>query len=187
MLQVKLHHAAMLVIAVATLAGCSAEPVAPRLESAANASAITRLASQNTATTDSATVPFTFVQYTSCANGGQGEVLSANGTLEYKGRWSTTAKGERVHTVIHAAFTGTATGWDTGDVYDIVTREFTQTNTSYGDDGIQDSGEELQRIRLRLTKNQPRADFEVILVGRFVQAANGEFVLGDWKATERCN
>src|SRR5262249_11169312 len=128
MLQVKLRYAATLLIALATLAGCSEEPVAPRLEAPSSASATTRLASTNASWTDSATVPFTFVQYTSCANGGQGEVLSVNGTMQYNGRWNLTAKGERLHTIIRAEFTGTGTGGDTGDVYDVVTREFTQSN-----------------------------------------------------------
>lgn len=187
MLRVKLQYAVTLAIALATLAGCDAEPLGPRAESPVRASAATSTASANTIDRDEATVPFSFVVYASCANGGQGEVLQVSGELQYRGHWITTTQGERQHDVVIANFTGSAIGWDTGDVYDVVTREVSQSNNAYGNDGILDSGEELQRIQLRLTSRETGAVFDLVLVGRVVQTPTGEFVLDGWDGTARCN
>ena len=174
---------------VAALSACDATPSAPIANAPLSAAttAASASASANIISRDEATVPHNFVVYASCANGGQGEVLGAQGTLQYKGHWITTAKGTRQHNVINMSFTGTATGEDTGDVYDITTKEFSQTNISYGTDGIQDSGEELQRIRIQLRSRATGALIVIDLTGRFVQAANGEFILSGWTGTARCN
>jgi hypothetical protein len=187
---IKLRHVATLVIALVTLAACDAEPIAPRVASALSApaaSAVTTAASVNTIDRVNATVPHSFVVFVSCANGGQGEVLQANGQLEYRGHWVTNAQGERVHHVAVSNFTGSAIGWDTGEAYDVVSRELSQGNIDYGNDGIPDSGEELQRTRLRLTSRASGATFSVVLVGRFVQTPSGDFVLDGWEGTARCN
>jgi len=187
MFNVQLRYAATLMIAGATLTACDTEPFAPRAESSVRAAAVSTAASANTIYSDEATVPFSFVLYASCANGGEGEVLQANGNLQYKGHWITTTQGQREHHVLVASFIGSAIGWESGEMYDVATRELSQGNTAYGNDGIPDSGEELQRIDLRLTSRQTGATFEVILVGRFVQTPTGEFVLDGWEATTRCN
>jgi hypothetical protein len=187
MLKVKLQYAATLMIALATLAGCDAEPLGPRSESPVRASAVTSAASANTIDRDAATVPFSFVVFASCANAGQGEVLQVSGELQYTGHWITTTQGQRQHYFLISTFTGSAVGWDSGEVYDVVTREISQGNNAYGNDGILDSGEELQRIRLRLTSRETGAAFELVLVGRVVQTPTGAFVLDGWDGTARCD
>jgi hypothetical protein len=187
MLHLNLRYAATLVIAAATLAACDAEPIAPHTQTLVRTSAVTTTASANTISRDDATVPFSFVVFAACANGGQGEVLQVNGNLQYKGHWITTTQGQRQHYVLVASFTGSGIGWDSGEEYDVVTREISQGNTAYGTDGIPDSGEELQRIALRLTSRETGATFDVVLVGRFVQTPTGEFVLDGWEARTRCD
>jgi hypothetical protein len=163
--------------ALATFAACDAEPFA---------SAVSASASANTIDHSEATVPFSFVVFASCANGGEGEVLQVGGELQYKGHWITTTRGQRQHYVTVASFTGSAVGWDSGEAYDVVTREFSQGNSAYGNDGIFDSGEELQRTRLRMTSRVTGAVFEVVLAGRFVLTPTGAVVLDEWDATTRC-
>lgn len=187
MLKLKLQYVLMFVIALATLAACDAEPLAPRAESPVRASDFITTASGNVISRDDATVPFSFVQYTSCANGGQGEVLQVSGELQYTGHWITTTQGQRQHNVTIASFTGSAIGWESGEAYDVLTREVSQSNSDYGTDGILDSTEELQRIRLSLTSRATGATFEIVLVGRFVQTPAGAFVLDGWEATTRCD
>lgn len=186
MVRVILQRATTLVIGLVTLAACDAEPLAPHADSAARASVVAVTTSANTIYRDDATVPFSFVVFTSCANGGQGEVLQVSGELQYAGHWITSTQGQRNHYFTVASFTGSAIGWDSGEAYDVVTRELTQGNTAYGTDGIVDSGEELQRIRLRLTSRATGAAIEIVLAGRFVQTPTGEFVLDGWDATTRC-
>ena len=182
-----LRYAATLAIAIATLAACAGDPIAPGNAVHARASSLSTSASANTSSREEATVPFTFVQYASCANGGQGEVLWASGVLQYRGHWITTAQGQRYHYAVVAGFTGTAIGEESGEVYDIATRELAQGNVDYGTDGIRDSGEELQRVALRLTNRQTGVSFTILLVGRFVQTPTGEFVLDGWEGTARCS
>jgi hypothetical protein len=172
-----LQRTAAFVIGLITLAACDGEPVAPLRSSARTQNIIYR---------DAKTVPFSFVVYASCVNGGEGEVLQVNGDLTYSGHWITNTEGEQQHNAERATFAGTGTGWDTGDVYDVVTREFTQSNTAYGPDGIPDNGEQLRRVRLRAVQRVTGAVFELVLEGRFVQAANGEFVLSGWDGKARC-
>ena len=187
MLKATLQYAATLVIALGTLAACDAEPLVPRTESPVPAAAVTTAGSANTIYRDAATVPFSFGQYASCANGGLGEVLQVSGELQYTGHWITTTDGQRQHNFMLASFTGSAIGWDSGEAYDVVTRELSQVNNAYGTDGILDSGEELQRIALHATSRTTGTAFEVVLVGRFVQTPTGEFVLDGWDATTRCD
>jgi hypothetical protein len=174
------------VVALAKLAGCDAQPLGPRVEPLARVSVVPSGASANTISRDEATVPFSFVVYASCANAGQGEVLQVSGQLQYTGHWITTTQGQRQHNVVIASFTGSAVGWETGDAYDVVTREVSQVNDAYGNDGILDSGEELQRVRLRLTSRETGATFDLVIVGRVVQTPTGEFVLDGWDGTARC-
>ena len=177
-----LQRAATFVIALASLAACDAAPL-----TAPQASALPGEAAATTISRDAATVPYSFVVFASCVNGGDGEVLQVSGQLEYEGHWiTTTTHGERRHFITRASFTGLGTGWDSGDEYDVVSREFWQGNTDYGSDGIPDKSEDLQRLRLRATNRATGGVFEVVLVGRFVQTATGEFVLDGWEARARC-
>jgi hypothetical protein len=82
--------------------------------------------------------------------------------------------------------TGSATGWETGEVYDVSSRELFQTNTDYGADGILDSGEELQRVRIRLTSRATGAEIYVVIKGRYVLTPAGDYVLDSWDGTSRC-
>jgi hypothetical protein len=68
----------------------------------------------------------------------------------------------------------------------VETRGITQGNVAYGDDGIPDSGEELQRTQLRLTSRTTGAVFDIVIVGRFVQLPSGEYVLDSWDGVARC-
>jgi hypothetical protein len=186
MLQATLRRAATLVIALATLTACDAEPLAPHTETPALVSAVTTAGSANTIYRDDATVPYSFVVYTSCANGGQGEVLQVSGQLQYRVHGVTSTNGERNHYAAIETFTGSAVGWDSGEAYDVTTRELHQGNTDYGADGILDSGEELQRIHLDLTSRATGAVIQLVLTGGYVRTAAGEFVLDRWDAAERC-
>ena len=187
MLKLKLQQAATLVVALLTLAACDAQPTAPAAESPVVASAVTTTASANIIYRDEATVPFSFVVYAPCANSGEGEVLQVSGDLEYRGHWITTTQGQRNHYLFVASFTGSAYGWETGEEYDVATREISQGNSTDGTDGIIDSGEELQRTRLLLTSRTTGAVFTIVLVGRFVQTPTGEYVLDGWDGTARCD
>ena len=80
--------------------------MAPNAESPVSASAVSASASANTIDHSEATVPFSFVVFASCANGGEGEVLQVGGELQYKGHWITTTRGQRQHYVTVASFTG---------------------------------------------------------------------------------
>lgn len=185
MFKTTLRFAASITVALASLAACDAAPVAPVAPVTVVA---TTSASGNAANTYriDATVPHSFVQYSGCANAGVGELLQVAGQLAFSGHWVTNSKGQRQHAITHANFSGVGTGWDTGDTYDFVTREFSQVNTNYGADGIQDSGEELDRIRLYATNRATRAGFEIQLIGRFLQTPTGEFKFDGWTGSERC-
>jgi hypothetical protein len=181
------RHAAALLIALASLTACDATPLAPRAEAPVlAASSITSTPSGNIVSRDATTVPYGFVVYASCANGGAGEVLGVAGTLQYTGHWITTTQGQRQHNMTISSFTGLGTGEDTGEQYDVLQRDLYQTNTDYGTDGIPDSAEELQRFRVRLTSRLTGAVFNLTIVGRFVQTATGEFVLAGWDGSARC-
>jgi len=71
-------------------------------------------------------------------------------------------------------------------VYDAETHELSQDNTAEGTDGILDSGEQLQRVQLRLTSRATGAVIDIVLTMHFVETPNGEYVLGDWEGTSRC-
>ena len=178
---------ALLVTALATLTACDAELAAPDPAAPASAAALAAGVAANTVHREENTVPFSFVVFASCANGGEGEVLQAHGELHYRGHWVTSDQGQRNHYVVVSRFLGTAVGWDSGEVYDIARRDLTQGNIDYGSDGIPDSGEELQRIRLQLTSRDTGATIDVVLVGRFVQTPAGEYVLDGWDGTARCD
>jgi hypothetical protein len=182
-----LRRIATLVVALTGLAACDTSPVAPRIAPSARVASSVSTPSGNVVSTATATVPFVFGVYASCANAGQGEVLDIVGTLQYTGHWITTSGGQRQHNATISRFTGTATGWDSGDVYDATERDLYQTNTNYGTDGIPDSGEELQRVRVRLTNRASGATVDLTIVGRFVQTATGEYVLSGWDGTARCS
>lgn len=176
-----------LAIAAATITACTADaPLAPRSEATARISKLAPITSVPQMYRDEATVPFSFVVYASCANAGQGEVLQASGELQYKGRWATSNDGQRHHHVVISRFTGSATGWESGEAYDVITRDLSQGNIAEGTDGIQDSGEELDRVQLRLTSRVTGAVIDIILTGRFVETAGGEFVLDGWDAKTGC-
>ena len=179
------RHAATLVLALATLAACDSTPLAPRLAPPARVSANLSTPSGNIISRSGATVPFSFGMYVPCANAGQGDVMQVDGTLQYAGHWISIGE-QRQHNVVLTQFTGTATAWESGETYDALQREVSQSNIAYGNDGIPDSGEELQRIKVRLTNRASGAVFDVTLVGRFVQTATGEFVLSGWDGTARC-
>ena len=186
MLQATLQRAAALVIALATLAGCDAEPLAPHVATPALVPATTAASSTNMIYRNEATVPFVFVVYASCANGGRGEVLWASGELHYRVHTITSTSGQRLHYAEVATFTGSAVGEESGEAYDVATRELRAGNTDYGTDGILDSGEEQQRLRLALTSRVTGAVIQVVLVGRWVQTAIGEFVVDGWDGPARC-
>jgi len=188
MLGITARSAAALTIALATLAACDAAPTGPRSETLAPPSALAGAGSVATSVTpvrEGATVPFTFVQYASCANGGVGEVLQADGQLTYEGTRLVTV-GERYHYEFILSFTGTATGWDSGETYDIASREVDHGGMVYGDDGILDSGDLLQRVQLRLTSRTTGMVIDIVLAAHFVQAPTGEYVLDRSEGTARC-
>jgi hypothetical protein len=181
-----LQRTASLAGALALFTACNAEPFAPHAESAVRSDAAMAAASETVVTRDEGTVPASFLVYVPCANGGEGEVVHGNGQLQYRGHWITTTHGQRQHNFTLGTFTGSATGWETGEVYDVSTRDLFQTNTYYGDDGILDSGEELQRIRIRLTSRATGAGMYVVITGRFVLNPAGEYVVDSWDGTSRC-
>ena len=184
MLQATLRRAATLVIALATLAGCDAQPLAPHAATPALAPAATAASSPNIYRYD-ATVPFAFDVHSSCANDGQGEELWATGELRYRGHWITSTIGQKVHYAEVVTFTGSAVGEESGEVYDIVTRELSEGNFADGTDGPH-PGEERQRMRLELTSRATGAVIRMVLEGRYVQTGTGEFVIYGSDATERC-
>jgi len=185
MFQTTLQRAAALVVVLLTLAACDAQPTAPSADSAMRASAVSSNASSVYRT--SGTLPTSFVVYASCANAGTGEVLQVSAQVEFWGQWVTNPRGERVHHVFNASYTGSAVGWDSGETYDVVSREFSQGTIDYGNDGIPDSGNEKQRVRVELTSRATGAVINIVLTSRFVQAATGEFVVDVSDATIRCN
>jgi hypothetical protein len=188
MLGITLRRAAALTITLATFAACDDAPSAPRIETPAHASALAAAASAAASAApvrEGATVPFAFVVYAPCANNGQGEVLQAYGQLTYQGTWLTT-EGERYHHALIESFTGSATGWESGETYDVQTRELAQGNTTYGNDGIPDSGEDMQRIQMRLTSRATGMVIDIVLTAHVVQIPSGEYVLDGWEGTARC-
>jgi hypothetical protein len=185
MFRVTRQRAATLAIALATLTACDAEPMSPRTDSQLSSSTTTVAA--NVIYRNDTTVPFSFVVYTPCANSGEGEVLQVNGQLQFRGQWTTSAQDQRNHYVVVERFIGSAVGWETADEYDVETRAISQGNVAYGDDGILDSGEDLQRTQLRLTSRTTGAVFDIVIVGRFVQLPSGEYVLDSWDGTARCS
>src|SRR5262245_19937224 len=181
------RRVAPLAIAVAALTACTVDsPLVPQRQSFASASTSSQTPSLDRMYRDEATVPFTFVLYAPCANAEQGEVLSASGQLQYQGHWTTSADGQRHHYALVERFIGTAIGGDTGDLYDIATREHSQGNTNDGTDGIQDSGEELQRVQMSLTNRATGVGMDITLVGRFVETGDGRWVFDDWTGKSRC-
>lgn len=187
MLQITPPRATTLMIALATLTACGSDSTGPRFDAPTETAVVTAPVSSNAIDREDATVPYSFVVFASCANGGEGEVLQVSGEMRYSGHWLTSKEGQRLHSVVVSTFTGSAVGWESGDVYDVETREISQSNSDYGTDGIPDSGEELQRIALSLTNRVSGAVIEIVLVGRFVQTATGEFVLSGWDGSTRCN
>jgi len=185
MLHTTLKRAAALLVTLVALAACDSQPTAPAADATMRAAAVNSNAASVYRT--SGTLPTSFVIYTPCANAGQGEVLQVNTQVEYSGQWVTNPRGERVHHIFKANYTGSAVGWDTGDTYDVVTREWLQGALMYGSDGIVDSGNEKQRVRVELTSRMTGAVFSIVLTSRFVQSATGEFVVDVIDATTRCN
>ncbi|HKW45902.1 MAG TPA: hypothetical protein VJN70_00595 [Gemmatimonadaceae bacterium] len=182
-----LRQIASLAVAAATLAACKPDsPVAPFSRSTARVPSMSPTTFQRQMYREEATVPFSFVVYASCVNGGQGEVLQVNGDLQYKGHWITTNDGQRTHHALIEQFTGSAIGWDTGETYDVATREHSQGNIDYGTDGVLDSGEDFQRLQLSLTSRATGLLINIVLTGRFVETPNGDFVMDGWDARERC-
>jgi hypothetical protein len=182
-----LRRIAPLAIAVAALTACQPDlPVAPAGAVTAQLSALSATPTRAQISRADATVPFSFVVYTSCANNGNGEVLQANGELQYRGQWSTINDGQRHHDVVVERFVGSATGWETGETYDIATREHTQGNIAEGTDGIQDSGEDLTRIQMRLTSRATGLVIDIVLTSHFVETPNGDWVLDGWDAKSHC-
>ncbi len=184
MFKITLQYATMLATVVASLAACDGVPLAPTAPVAVAGADASVSAAGNYR--GDGTVQHSFVQYSSCANGGAGEVLQISGQLTYSGQWITSPDGQHQLTVTRARFTGVGTGWDTGDVYDITTREFSKSNTEYGPDGIPDNSEELQQFRLSATNRATHTGFEILLVGRFVQTPQGEPSIAGWTGREHC-
>ena len=178
---------AALTITLATLA-CDAAPSAPGAHSGARPSA---LAASGAAATSvipvrqGATVPYTFGLYLPCANGGQGDWVDIDGQLTFQGTYLQTVN-DRAHHQLIQTFTGTATSEVTGETYDVRSREVDQGSQTYGDDGILDSGQDFQRLQVRLTNGTTGAVVDVVLSVHFVQNATGEWVLGGWEGTARC-
>jgi len=182
------RRAAALTIALALLAACDADPSGPGSGTPARASALTAAGSSAASAApwrEIATVPFTFGLYVPCANDGAGDVVDATGALTYQGTRVVTA-GERNHYAFLLRFTGIAIGSATGETYDAQSREVDQGSLAYGDDGILDSGEDFQRLQVRLTGRTTGEVIDVVLDVHFVQTPNGEYVLGEWEGKARC-
>jgi hypothetical protein len=141
MLQITTRRATTLMIALAALSACDSDSTGPRVEAPVEASLIKASIQANAIDRGDATVPYSFVVFASCANGGEGEVLQVSGEMRYSGHWLTSKDGQRAHSVVVSSFTGSAVGWESGEVYDVETREIVQSNSDYGTDGIPDSGE----------------------------------------------
>ena len=178
------RSAAALTIALSLLAACDAAPTDPVARAATLTAAGTAAASA-TPWREAATVPFTFGLYAPCANGGAGDVVDATGQLTYQGTRVVTA-GERNHYALLLSFTGTATAWESGETYDAQSREVDQGSMAYGDDGILDSGEDFQRLQVRLTGRTTGEVIDIVLHVHFVETPTGQYVLGDWEGTSRC-
>jgi hypothetical protein len=174
--------------ALTALAACDATPSGPRSDALARPSAFAApgsVAASATPVRQGATVPFNFVQYASCANGGAGEVLGAVGQLTWQGTQVLSA-GERNHVAFISRFTGTAIGEESGETYDVQSRELYQGSLAYGDDGILDSGQQLQRIQLRFTSRATGMVIDIVLDVHFVETPTGQYVLDGWNGTARC-
>lgn len=178
---------AALGVAAAAVTACdSARSVAPRNQQPPRVSAMTPASAAPQLYRDEATVPYSFVVYAGCANGGQGEVLQVAGELQYKGHWTTSQDGQRTHHALIERFTGVGVGWDTGEAYDVAMREHAQGNITDGTDGVQDAGEDLERTQFTLTGRATGLVIDITLTGRFVETPNGDFVLDGWTAKARC-
>ena len=154
MLHSIVRRIAALGIAAAAITACSSDrSFAPAKQSAACVSSLRPASAAPQLYREAGNVPFSFVVYAGCANGGQGEVLQVSGDLQYKGQWTTSQDGQRTHHTLIERFTGSAVGWDTGEAYDVAMREHSQGNITDGTDGIQDAGEELDRTQLSLTSD----------------------------------
>jgi hypothetical protein len=188
MLRITARSAAALTIAITLLAACDAAPTGPDLATPARTSTLTPAGSATASATpwrEGATVPFTFGLYVPCANGGAGDVVDATGELTYQGTRVVTA-GERNHYALLLRFTGTAIAETSGETYDAQSREVDQGSMAYGDDGILDSGEDFQRLQVRLIGRTTGEVIDVVLDVHFVETPTGEYVLGDWEGTARC-
>ena len=181
------RRVAALGIAAAALTACDSDrSVAPLNQASSRVSALSPATAAPQAYRDAGTVPYSFVVYAGCANGGQGEVLQVSGELQYKGHWTTSQDGQRTHHSVIERFTGVGIGWDTGEAYDVAMREHSQGNITDGADGIQDAGEDLDRTQLTLTSRTTGLVIDITLTGRFVETPNGEFVRDGWEAKARC-
>jgi len=182
------RRAAALTIALTLLAACDSMPTGPGFDTPARTSTLTAAGSAAASAApwrEIATVPFTFGVYAPCANGGAGDVLSASGQLAYQGTRVVTAD-ERNHYAFLVKFTGTAIAESSGETYDIQSREVDQGSLAYGDDGILDSGEDFQRVQLRLTSRTTGEVIDIVLDVHFVETPTGEYVLGGWEGKARC-
>ena len=188
MLRITARNAAALTIALTLLAACDAVPTGPGSETLAQASALTSAGSAAASAApfrEIATVPFTFGLYAPCANGGAGDVVYATGQLTYQGTRVVTA-GARNHYAFLVRFTGTAIAETSGETYDAQSREVDQGSMAYGDDGILDSGEDFQRLQVRLTGRTTGEVIDIVLDVHFVETPTGQYVLGDWEGKARC-
>jgi hypothetical protein len=178
MLQVKLPYAATLIIAVATLAACSAEPVAPRLESTATASTLSRPASANAAAANSRQIDRSV--WVSCANGGAGEAIHVTGDLRYDVHQTQDATGV-IHLNIKSNTSGlTGVGTTSGTSFrGMMAEHITSRALDYLNEDVRTSD------MIRFVAPGSGAAYALMVTSHFI-VDQGDYVLWDEAWNEVC-
>jgi hypothetical protein len=178
-------RAALSLLALTGLGACDAELLLPAADAPATAEAAG--AKSNIVWRGENDYGYGFLVYASCANGGQGEALWASGQVHLQGLFGgNNPEHLRVHDQYVATFTGTAIGQTSQEIYDVTSRDISQSNEGYDADWALTSTEQVDHERIRLTSRTTGQVIDLMIAGRWVLTPTGVWVLDGWEATARC-
>ena len=164
------------ILSVAVLAACgdSGQPLAPSTEAptAPLVSATTTITNER--------VPFSTVEFVSCANGGAGEEVVFEGTLHTLTRTTETSSGNFSITIHENPQGVKGTGQITGDTYQL-SGSFNESHTvAAGETGS---------LHLRFLVTGPGTDnnFHLRVSGHYTVNANGEVTVDFFDISAECS